>query len=104
MTNPGLMHLDAEKVDVGMVCRTGQQRLAVAEADIEDTARATAKQHVEVERRRGKRDPPARPEPFERVPLGRGDSAGSLDEAANSSVRWFLHAGILGVPRAMTRQ
>ena len=50
MTDAGLVNLDAEVVDVGIVQRVRDERLAVAEADVEHAAGVAAEQLREIQR------------------------------------------------------
>src|SRR5688572_2599753 len=87
------MHLDAEIVALGVHRGERGEMLAVAEADLERTRRATSEQCIEIERRRCVFDAVTRPQIFQRAGLTRRHATGTHDEAANRTVWCFLGVG-----------
>ncbi len=99
MADAGLMHLDAEIVDIGIPRRRGQQGFAVTEADVEDAARVPAEDFARRKPVRAERDPPARQHLIQRTPLARRDAARTADEAADPARMIDSHCAILRAHR-----
>jgi hypothetical protein len=81
--DPGVVDLDADIVDVGVVRRRAEQRLAVAEADVQHARAVAAEDRLEVEPPVLEGDAVARQQLGERPALAGGRASGASHEAAN---------------------
>jgi hypothetical protein len=87
VTDPRLVHFDSEVVDRRIVQRVGDERLAVAEADVEHTARVATEDRGEIERTFFSADPIPRQQLRQRAALRGRRATGTAHEAANAHMR-----------------
>ena len=87
------MYLDAEVIAVGMGCGEGDQRLAVAEADLERARGVAAEDGYEIERTLAGPESVARPEFLPGALLCRCHAARAHDEAPHGTLRSAVRYG-----------
>ncbi len=107
VTDARLMDLDAEVIDLGMVCGRGEQCLTVAKTDLEHDRGGSTKHDSQVQRAISGLDAIARPKLLERTALCVRRAAWTADEATNLAVMGLTHGASLrnkpGSGRGYTR-
>src|ERR1700683_5070281 len=88
------VYFDAEEAPLGRPLRALEQRLAIAEADLERASRDPSEYSIQVKDARLERDAIARPQRGERALLRLGDATGAHHVRAHAAhaFGWLLHA------------